>query len=128
MRSYATLAAVLVAACSASSSVSTPVISGLTLAASTSPGGMETGTFLITNAAGVSGLSLHLTLTDSTGGSSPVEVEPLAVSGASEQTMANATVAVEIPATGPVGKYWVIITVSDGPDTSDALTGTFEVN
>ena len=121
------LAAAVFAACSASGSVSTPAISGLSFAGSSVPGGTEVGTFVVSNAAGTTGLSLELTLTDPTGVKSPPAVEPLVVSGAA-QSEANAQVNLVVPSNGPAGMYSVTLTVSDGPDVSNPLTGTFLVN
>ncbi len=119
--------ALLVAACSDSGSVSTPVLSGLTFTGTALPGGTESGTFAVENAAGVTSLSLELTLTDPAGVKAVAPVEPLAVTGAAQST-ASATINVEVPADAPTGLYTVTLTVSDGTDTSAPLTGTFEVD
>jgi hypothetical protein len=121
------LAAVVLSACGSSSSVSTPVISELTLAGSTTPGGTEDGSFFVSNSSGVEGLSLHFTLTDPAGYTTPSEVVPLAVTGA-DQLMANAMVAVVVPTNASAGTYSITISVSDGADTSNSLTATFQVD
>jgi hypothetical protein len=129
MRRSLTLAVALIAGCSSQDSISTPQISDLVLAASTVPGATITGTFLIANSAGVGGLSLSLTLTDSAGASSPTAVEPLTITtGESDVPSAQGEVKVMIPSGAPTGTYSVRLTVSDGDDTSNALTGTFLVD
>jgi hypothetical protein len=120
--------AALLAACSSAASISTPVISELTLSASVAPGGTETATFYISNAAGFDGLTLNLTLTEPSGAIAPTMPSPLTASGAPDTMQAAGGFEIPIPAGTAVGTYTVKITVSDGSETSNALTGTFTVS
>jgi hypothetical protein len=117
--------AVLLAACSSAASTSTPVLS---LSASVAPGGTETATFYITNAAGFDGLTLNLTLTEPGGTVVPTMPTPLMATGTPDTMQAAGGFAIPIPAGTAVGTYSVKITVSDGSDTSNALAGTFTVS
>jgi hypothetical protein len=121
--------AALLAACSSAPADSTPVISGLTFTSPTiAPGQTEVGTFYISNAAGFDGLSFTLHLSAPGGVTTSATPMPLTMGGVPGTMQASGGFEIPLPAAAPAGTYTVTITVSDGPDTSNELTGSFTVS
>ena len=116
----------LVAACSSTPSQSTPVLSDLALATTVAAGTSLSAQFTINNAAGMSGLTLQSDIVEA-GGYKSSSSTPLATGGPASETQAVGAVQVSIPTSAPTGTWTVSITVTDGTEVSNALTGSFTV-
>ena len=121
------LAALVVACSSTPTGISVPVLSDLSLPPSVAAGSTELVSFTVSNSAGVGSLTVDIQLTKPGASTSTPESTPLTVGGDPSVTQAGGSVEIAIPAGAAIGTYGVSITVSDGVDVSNVLTGTFDV-
>jgi len=118
------VACIALAACSGSAADTTPVISNLTLATPVVAGAVSTGQVAVSNAAGLSGLTLQIAITAPTGGTTTSTTPVL---DSSSVTEGDVDVLFELAPGAPSGTYSLTLTVLDGSDASNALTTTFDV-
>jgi hypothetical protein len=125
---WALLALVFALACSSTPSVSIPMVSSLTLTASTTPGGTIHASFLIDNEATLSGLTCEVQLTLPDGEKQPAQTAALMTGGLPTSMEGDAMITLSIPSNAPLGTWGVAFTVEDGTDASSTLTGSFQVH